>query len=187
MVLVQLSVLSFCTFLSGCFRKLQNHTPVSRLCLKTVIQERGTEWGECYIPGNVAKHFGECPQTIRGMSSNISGMSSKHAGECRKTFWGMSPNIPGNVVKHAGECRQTFWGMSPNILRNVLRYSGECPSVALLLYASSVTTSKIHLRPRGIATTITMLQTINWLHKNINLNFSWPYTRFGSMLSLPTH
>ena len=147
--------------------------------------ERG-EWGECYIPGNVAKHSGECPQTFRGMSSNIPGMSSnilgnvakysgecpqtfrgmsqnipgnvfKHSGECPQTFqecpqtfWGMSPNIPGNVVKHCGECHQTFRGMSPNIPGNVLKYSKECPSAALLLYASSVATRKIHLAPRGI-------------------------------------
>ena len=34
------------------------------LCIKPGIQERGTErgeWGECYIPVNVAKHSGECP------------------------------------------------------------------------------------------------------------------------------
>ena len=51
---------------------------------------RGT-WGmgECYIPGNVAKHSGECPQTFREMS----------------------PNIPGNAVKHSEECRQTFRGL----------------------------------------------------------------------------
>ena len=36
-----------------------------RLCIKPGIQERGTEsgergeWGECYIPGNVAKHSRE--------------------------------------------------------------------------------------------------------------------------------
>ena len=43
------------------------------------------------IPGNVAKHSGECPQTF----------VAKDSGECHKTFWGMSPNIPGNVVKHS--------------------------------------------------------------------------------------
>ena len=36
------------------------------LGIKPGIQEQGTEcgergeWGECYIPGNVAKHSGEC-------------------------------------------------------------------------------------------------------------------------------
>ena len=29
--------------------------------------------GECYIPGSVAKHSGECPQTFQGMSLNIPG------------------------------------------------------------------------------------------------------------------
>ena len=41
--------------------------------------ERG-ECGECYIPGNLAKHSGECPQT----------------------FWEMSPNIPGNIFVTQG-------------------------------------------------------------------------------------
>ena len=50
----------------------------------------------------------------------------------------------------SGECRQTFQGMSPNIPGNVVKHSGECPSAALLLYASSVATTKIHLAPRGI-------------------------------------
>ena len=45
--------------------------------------------GECYIPGKVAKHSGECPQTFRKMS----------------------PNIPGNAIKHSEECRQTFRGL----------------------------------------------------------------------------
>ena len=40
---------------------------------------------------------------FRGMSPNIPGNVAKHFGECHKTFWGMSPNIPGNVVKHSGE------------------------------------------------------------------------------------
>ena len=70
------------------------------LCMKIGIQERGTEcrergeWGECYIPGNVAKHSGECRQSFRGISSNIPG-----SVEYRQAFRGMSQNIPGNVVK----------------------------------------------------------------------------------------
>ena len=91
---------------------------LNRLCIKTGIQERGTEcgvrreWGECYIPGNVAKHSGECPQTFRGMSPNVPGNVLKHSGEYPQTFRGMSPNIPGNVTKYSGECRKTFRGMS---------------------------------------------------------------------------
>ena len=87
------------------------------LCIKTGIQERGTECGEqgqlgeCYIPGNVPKHFGECRQKFREMSPNIPGNVTKHSGEYPQTFRGMPPNIPGNVVKHSGECRQTFRGM----------------------------------------------------------------------------
>ena len=67
------------------------------------------------IPGNVAKHFRECPQTLRGISSNIPGNFSNHSGERRQTFRGMSSNIPGNVVKHFRECLQTFWEMPSNI------------------------------------------------------------------------
>ena len=96
---------------------------------------RGTlGMGGCYIPGNVAKHSGECPQTFRGMSSNIPGNDTKHSGECPQTFRGMSSNIPGNLVKHSAEYRQTFWGMSwyipgnaADIPGNVVKHSGECP------------------------------------------------------------
>ena len=81
---------------------------------------RGTRgMGVCYIPGNVAKHSGECPQTFWGMSPNIPGNVlkhsqnvAKHSGECRQTFQGMSSNFPGNVAKHSEECPQTFRGMS---------------------------------------------------------------------------
>ena len=68
------------------------------LCVKPGMQERGTEcgvreeWGECYIPGNVAKHSEECHQTFRGMPSNIPENVTKHCG---------------NVLKHSGECHQT--------------------------------------------------------------------------------
>ena len=53
-----------------------------RLSIKQGIPEPGTEsgkhaeYGECYIPGNVLKH----------------------SGECRQIFWGMSSNIPGNIA-----------------------------------------------------------------------------------------
>ena len=60
------------------------------------------------IPGNVAKHSGECRQTFQGISSNIPGNIAKHPEECCQTFWKISPNIPGNVAKHSGECRPTF-------------------------------------------------------------------------------
>ena len=43
-------------------------------------------------------HSGECRQTFRGMSSNISGNVAKHSGECRQIFRGISSNIPGNVA-----------------------------------------------------------------------------------------
>ena len=33
-----------------------------------------------------------------GMSPNIPGNVAKHSGECRQTFQGMSSNIPGNVL-----------------------------------------------------------------------------------------
>ena len=73
-----------------------------RPCIKPGIQERGTErgeWGECYIPGNVAKHSGKCPQTFRGMSPNIPGNVLKYSGECRQTFRRMSQNIPGSILQ----------------------------------------------------------------------------------------
>ena len=106
-------------------------------------------WGTRGIGGGVL-YSGECPQTFRGMSPNIPGNVAKHSGECPQTFQGMSPNIPGNIAKYSGERRKTFRGMSPNIPGNVLKYSEECLSAALLLYASSVATRKIHLSPRGI-------------------------------------
>ena len=68
---------------------------------------RGTRGiGECNIPGNVAKHSGECPQTFRRMLLNIPGNVTKYSGESRQIFWGMSSSIPGNVAKHSGECCQ---------------------------------------------------------------------------------
>ena len=81
---------------------------INWLCIKPGIQngERDAGTGECYIPGNVLKHSGECRQTFWGMSSNISGTVTKHSGECPQIFQGMSPNIPGNVPKHSGEFRQ---------------------------------------------------------------------------------
>ena len=106
------------------------------LCRKPGIQERGTEcgehreWGECYIPGNVAKHTGECPQTFLGLFPSIPGNVPKHSGECPQIFLGMSPNIPGNV----------FQGMSQNIPGNVtklLSLISECFTVHYVLISSN--------------------------------------------------
>ena len=80
---------------------------VQRLCINPGIQEQEMEcreWGECYIPGNVAKHSVECTQTFRGISSNIRGNVAKHSGECRQH----SGECSQNVLKHSGKCRQTF-------------------------------------------------------------------------------
>ena len=102
--------------------------PKIGLCIKPGMQERGTEcrepgeWEEYYISGNVLKHSGKRPQTIR---KNV----LKHSGKCRQTFWGISPNIPGNVLKHSKECRQTFWGMLLNIPGNVTKHSRGCQIV----------------------------------------------------------
>ena len=80
------------------------------LCIKPGIQAQGTkcgepgEWGECYIPGNVAKYSGEFSPTFRGMSPKIPGNVIKHSGEYLQTFPEMLPNIPGNFLKHSGEC-----------------------------------------------------------------------------------
>ena len=51
-----------------CLNSLPIRVLNKRLCIKQGIQERGTEcecgerweWGECYIPENVAKHSGKC-------------------------------------------------------------------------------------------------------------------------------
>ena len=70
-------------FING--NNLENRKHVKRdwLCIKPGIQERGTEWGECYIPGNVAKHSGEFPQTFRGMLPNVPAESVlKDSREC---------------------------------------------------------------------------------------------------------
>ena len=83
---------------------------LKRLCINPGIKERVMgcgkhgEWGECYIPGNGAKH----------------------SGECRQTFRVMLPKIPGNVLKDLAECCQIFRKMPPNIPESVLRYSREC-------------------------------------------------------------
>ena len=47
---------------------------------------------------------------FRGISPNIPGNIAKHSGECSQTFWGMSPNIPGNIAEHSGECPIYFDG-----------------------------------------------------------------------------
>ena len=71
----------------------------SWLCIKTGIKERETEcgergeWGECYIPENVAKYCGKYPQIFRGILS-----------------------FPGNVLKYLGKCSQAFQQMSSSIL-----------------------------------------------------------------------
>ena len=47
--------------------------------------------------GNVI--FRECPKTFRGMSPNIPGNVAKHPGECRLTFQGMFSSNPENIRK----------------------------------------------------------------------------------------
>ena len=111
--------------------KAVSQRQLQRLCIKPVIQERGTEcgehreWGECYIPGNATKHSGVCCQTFRGMSSNIPGNVAKHPGVCCQTFRGMSPKISRNVLKHSGECCQTFRGTSSIFVVNKENYWAE--------------------------------------------------------------
>ena len=65
-------------------------------------------------------YSGECRQIFRGMFSNIPGMSSnipgnvaKHSGECHQILRGLLLDIPGNVIKNSGKRRQTFQGMLP--------------------------------------------------------------------------
>ena len=78
------------------------------------------------IPGNVAKHSGECSQIFRGIYSNIPENLLKHSGEC-------TVNTTGNVAKHSGECPQTIQRILEIILRRVvkimskvLKHSDEC-------------------------------------------------------------
>ena len=47
-----------------------------------------------------------------GISPNIPGKVAKHSRECPQTFRGMQRNIPGNAVKHSRESPQVFQGMS---------------------------------------------------------------------------
>ena len=86
------------------------------------------------IPGNIAKHSGECRQTFWIILLNIPGNVAKHSG-------GILLNILENVTKHSAECCRTFWGISWNISGNILnilgiswnimgnvtKHSGECP------------------------------------------------------------
>ena len=65
------------------------------------------------IPEDVAKHFGECRQTFRGMLPNIQGNVATHSAESPQTFWEMLSNIPENVLKRSAECHQTFREMLP--------------------------------------------------------------------------
>ena len=79
-------------------------------CIKSGIQKRETECGECYIPRNVAKYSRECPRTFR---------SIRHSSECSRTFSRISGNIPRNItplvaasgyIRHCNVWRQ-FHGM----------------------------------------------------------------------------
>ena len=86
---------------------------------------RGTRvWGECYIPGNVVKHFGEYRQAFRGMSPNIPGYVLKHSGECPQTFREMSPNFPGDVLKHSGSALKHY-GERRQCLMQMKRIIGQ--------------------------------------------------------------
>ena len=55
------------------------------------------------------------------MSSNIPGNAAKHSGECPQTFRGTSQNIPGNVIKHFGEYSQTIQRIFENNLGHVVK------------------------------------------------------------------
>ena len=110
------------------------------LCIKSGIQERGTEcgergeYGECCltsnipgnvsnIPGNAIKHSGKRHEAFRGISPNIPGNVAKHFGEYPKKFRGIWTNNPGNAVKHSGEYPQPFWVMS--VLLKGMRTQGQ--------------------------------------------------------------
>ena len=43
-------------------------------------------------------YFKEFCATFRGMSPNIPGNVAKHSGECTRAFRGISRNIPANVT-----------------------------------------------------------------------------------------
>ena len=93
------------------------------------------------IPGIVAKHSGECPQTFRGMSPSIPGNVFKHSGECRQTFRRMSQNILGNVVKHFGKCSQTIQRIFENNLEHVVKYPVESMKAFEWMYIIVLDTS----------------------------------------------
>ena len=76
---------------------LAKHLAKLRLCIKPRIQELRTE---CW-------DWGECRQTFRGMSPNISGNVPGMSPKIR----GMSPNVPGNVLKQSRELSEIIWGM----------------------------------------------------------------------------
>ena len=75
--------------------------------MKPGIQELGTECGE-------RREWGECRQTFRGMSQNISGNVPKHSGKCRQTF-----------RKHFGECSQTIQRIFEKNLGHVVKHTVE--------------------------------------------------------------
>ena len=92
------------------------------LCIKLGIQKQGTQG------------MGEGGVMFRGISPNIPGNIAKHSGECSQTFWGMSPNIPGNIAEHSGECPIYFDG------RELVEASSITIvfSVALLILCSAI-------------------------------------------------
>ena len=81
------------------------------------------------IPGNIAKHSEEYPQTFRGMFPNIPVNVLKHSRECPQTFLGTSPNVlkhsEDNVGKHSRECPQTIKEVLENMLGHVVKHPVE--------------------------------------------------------------
>ena len=121
-----------------------------RLYIKPGILERATECGEhgeCFIPGNIrkipgnfAKHSGECHEKFLGMFSNIPGNAAEHSGKCCQILIlrAMSWKIPEIVLKDSGECRWTLKGMSPNILGIAAKHSREGPRKIQRIFANDL-------------------------------------------------
>ena len=74
------------------------------------------------------------------MSPNIPGNVAKHSGECCQIFRATLPNIPGNVTKHSEEWPETFRGMLLNTIIIIIIII-----IINLTFAFPLSRSSIHL------------------------------------------
>ena len=76
----------------------------STYCTEAMYKTRNTGTGNKMQGMGGMLYSGECRQTFWGMLLNIPGNVAKHSGECRQH----SGECSQNVLKHSGKCRQTF-------------------------------------------------------------------------------